>query len=289
MVQVARGVGVVGAEGGDVLCHSPQECQDAVLHHFRRREAVEAPVVHRRQAQPVFALQGEFIVQLQLESQVGDGVCRQYRVPWVVQVWAEAQLQARDPLLGGHGALAGVELHAHHPEVPDHRLQPSTKCCSVWAWMRPLLASPGGRRRCSWARSRGSRRSACSRSFRGCPVGRRTACGLAVSACVPWRCAVGLRCGGRQEVNDLRRQGEVEQDEVECAVRGAVEGLAGVEGEDIVGPSPLELPLRHEQEGRGIGAREGLLLPIANHAASREHLRDALGAGAREQLHVQLA
>ena len=35
---------------------------------------------------------------------------------------AEAQLQARDPLRGGHGALAGVELHAHHPQVRGHRL-----------------------------------------------------------------------------------------------------------------------------------------------------------------------
>ena len=31
------------------------------------------------------------------------------------------------------------------------------------------------------------------------------------------------------------------------------------------------------------------LLPIADHAVSREHLRDPLGEGAREQLHVQLA
>ena len=37
-------------------------------------------------------------------------------------MWAEAQLQARDPLGGGHGALAGLELHAHHPEVHGHRL-----------------------------------------------------------------------------------------------------------------------------------------------------------------------
>ena len=52
-----------------------------------------------------------------------------------------------------------------------------------------------------------------------------------------------------QEVNDLRRHGEVAQDEVECDVQGGVEGLAGVKGEDVVGPSPLELPLRHEQGG----------------------------------------
>ena len=58
VVQVVRGVRVVDNEGGDVLCHSPWDCQDDVLHHFRRREGVEIPVVHRRQAQPVFALQG---------------------------------------------------------------------------------------------------------------------------------------------------------------------------------------------------------------------------------------
>ena len=38
------------------------------------------------------------------------------------QVGTEAQLQARDPLCGGHGASAGVELHAHHPHVRGHRL-----------------------------------------------------------------------------------------------------------------------------------------------------------------------
>ena len=37
-------------------------------------------------------------------------------------VGTEAQLQARDPLCGDHGALAGVELHAHHPQVRGHRL-----------------------------------------------------------------------------------------------------------------------------------------------------------------------
>ena len=92
-----------------------------------------------------------------------------------------------------------------------------------------------------------------------------------------------------QEFNDLRRHGEVAQDEVECAVRGGVEGLAGVDREDVVGSSPLELPLRHEQGGGGVGAGEGPLLPIADHAVSREHLRDPLGEGAREELHVQLA
>ena len=36
------------------------------------------------------------------------------------------------------------------------------------------------------------------------------------------------------------------QDDGECAVQGGVEGLAGVNREDVVGPSPLELQLRHE-------------------------------------------
>ena len=79
-------------------------------------------MVHLRQAQAVFALQGELPVRLQLESQVGDGVSRRHPVPWVSQVGTEAQLQARDPLRGGHGALAGDELHAHHPQVRGHRL-----------------------------------------------------------------------------------------------------------------------------------------------------------------------
>ena len=79
-------------------------------------------MVHRRQAPQVLALQGKLPVRLQLESQVGDGVRRWYPVPWVFQVGTEVQLQARDPLRGGHGALAGVELHAHDPQVRGHRL-----------------------------------------------------------------------------------------------------------------------------------------------------------------------
>ena len=70
----------------------------------------------------MLALQGELPVRLQLESQVGDGVRRWYPVPWVFEVGTEAQLQARDPLRGGHDALAAVELHAHHPQVRGHRL-----------------------------------------------------------------------------------------------------------------------------------------------------------------------
>ena len=41
--------------------------------------------------------------------------------------------------------------------------------------------------------------------------------------------------------------------------------------------------------GGGIGAGEGPLLPVSDHSLSREHPRDALGEGGREQLHVQLA
>ena len=118
---MARDVGVVRDEGGFILRQPPQGRQNDVLHHFWRR-GVEAPVVHRRPAQPVFALQGEAPVWLQLESQVGGGVRRRYPVPWVFQVWTEAQLQARNPLRVGHGALAGVEPHAHHLEVRGHRL-----------------------------------------------------------------------------------------------------------------------------------------------------------------------
>ena len=72
-------------------------------------------------------------------------------------------------------------------------------------------------------------------------------------------------------------------------MRGGVEGLAGVEGEDVVGPPPLELPLRHEQGRGGVGAGEGPLLPVADHSVPCEHFHDALGEGPREQLHVQLA
>ena len=70
----------------------------------------------------MLALQGELPVRLQLESQVGNRVRRWYPVPWVFQVGTEAQLQARDPLRGGHGAVARVELHAHHPQVRGYRL-----------------------------------------------------------------------------------------------------------------------------------------------------------------------
>ena len=109
-------------KGAKYCVRPPEDGQDDILHHFRWRDCVKAPVVHRRHVQPVFALQGELPVRLQLESQVGEGVRRWYPVPWVIQVGTEAQLQARDPLRGGHGTLAGVELHAHHPQVRGHRL-----------------------------------------------------------------------------------------------------------------------------------------------------------------------
>ena len=70
-------------------------------------------------------------------------------------------------------------------------------------------------------------------------------------------------------------------------MRGGVEGLASVEGEEVVGPSLMGLPLRHEQGGGGVGARGGPLLPVADHSVLCEHFCDALGEGAREQLHVQ--
>ena len=100
----------------------------------------------------------------------------------------------------------------------------------------------------------------------------------------------GARVEEEQEVNDVRRHGEVAQDEVGGRRCGAVsKALRASKGEDVVGPSPLELPLRHEQRGACVGAREGPLLPVADHPVPCEHLRDALGEGAREQLHVQLA
>ena len=57
----------------------------------------------------------------------------------------------------------------------------------------------------------------------------------------------GCRVEEQQEFNDCRRHGEVVQDEVQSGMRGGVKGVAGVEGEDVVGLPLLELPLRHEQ------------------------------------------
>ena len=56
-----------------------------------------------------------------------------------------------------------------------------------------------------------------------------------------------------------------------------------------MGLSRLELLLRHEQSGACVGAREGPLLPVADHSVPCEHFCDALGEGGREQLHGQLA
>ena len=53
---------------------------------------------------------------------------------------------------------------------------------------------------------------------------------------------------------------------------GRVEGLEGVKAEDVVGPSLLQLSLRHERGVAGIGAAEGPLLPVAEHTVSRNHL-----------------
>ena len=102
-------------------------------------------------------------------------------------------------------------------------------------------------------------------------------------------CAVAMRSLAtcveeKQEVNDRRQHREVAQDEMERTVQDGVEGLAGVEGQDVVG-----LSLRYEQGGASVGAGEGPLLPVADNAVSREHLRDPLDEGAGEQLHVQLA
>ena len=72
-------------------------------------------------------------------------------------------------------------------------------------------------------------------------------------------------------------------------MQGGIEGFAGVGGEAVVGPSPLELQLRHEQGRPNVAAGEGPLLPVADHSVPCEHYRDALAEGAREQLHVQLA
>ena len=81
-------------------------------------------MVHRRQAQAVFALQGELPVRLQLESQVGDGVRRRHPVPWVFQVVTEAQLQAQDPPRG----LSSMPIIPRYTATAS---TPSTKCCSV--------------------------------------------------------------------------------------------------------------------------------------------------------------
>ena len=132
VVQVARGVGVVGDEVGDVLCHPLEDRQDDVQHHFRWREGVEAPVVHRCQAQPVLALQGELPVRLQLESQVGDGVRRCYPVPW--SRWG--QRRSCRPGTPSVVAMAHLRRLSSMPIIPRYAATastPLTKFCSVWA------------------------------------------------------------------------------------------------------------------------------------------------------------
>ena len=149
-------------------------------------------MVHCRQAQAVFALQGELPVRLQLESQVGDGVRRRHPVPWVFQVGTEAQLQARDPLRGGHGALAGVQLHAHHPQVRGHRLCALDEVLQrvghyqqiVYVGLDEATFGLSGRTRTVPLGPeqvlQGERVQ--QGGFRGCPAGRRAACGRAMSA-----------------------------------------------------------------------------------------------------------
>ena len=130
MVQVARGVRVVSDEGGNILGHPPQ---DDVLHPFGRRKGVEAPVVYRRQAQPVLALQGEFPVRLQLESQVGDGVRRRYRVPWIFQVGARRKCRPGTPSVVATAQLRCLSSMPIIPRYAATASRLSMKCCSVWA------------------------------------------------------------------------------------------------------------------------------------------------------------
>ena len=103
-------------------------------------EGVEAPVVHRRQAQPMVALQGEFPVGLQLKAQVGDGVRRRYPVPRVFQVGAEAQVHAGDSLCV---AMAHWRVLTSMPIILRYAAtasKPLTNCCSVWATTsRPFI------------------------------------------------------------------------------------------------------------------------------------------------------
>ena len=53
---------------------------------------------------------------------------------------------------------------------------------------------------------------------------------------------------------------------MERALRGGVEGLAVVKGEDLVWLPLFELPLRHEQGTAGVGTGGGLLRPVADQA-----------------------
>ena len=220
-------------------------------------------------------------VRLQLESQVGDGVRRWYPLPWVFEFGTEAQLQAWDPLCGGHGTLAGGELHAHHPQVCGHRLHaPDEVLQHVGHYQQVVYV--------------GLDEAPFGLSRRAQTVPRRPELGLqeervqqgALGVALPDTAQYvdglfepvgcdnaqpGARVEEESEVDDLRRHREVAQDEVEGAVRGGVESLG------------------HEQWGAAVGAGKGPLLPVADHSVPCEHFVDALGEGAREQLHVQLA
>ena len=203
-------------------------------------------MVHRRQAQAVFALQRELPVRLQLESQVGDAVRRRHPVPWVFQVGTEAQLQARDPLRGGRGALAGVELHAHHPQVGSHRLHALDQVLQrvghyhqvVYVGLDEAPFGLSGRTQAVLlVPEQGLQEVRIQQgAFRvALPDAAQHVDGL----CKPMRgddTQPGARVEEEREVDDLWRHEEVAYDEVEGAVRGGVEGLAGVEGEDVVSP-----------------------------------------------------
>ena len=156
--------------------------------------------------------------------------------------------------------------------------------------MRPRSASPGGRRRFPLGPEQGLEGERVQQRAFG--VALPDAAQHMDGLCQPLRgddAQSGTRVEEEQDIHDLWRHGEVAQDEVEGAVRGGVEGLAGVEDDDVVGSSSLEVPLRHEDGSAGVGAREGPLLQVADHSVPCEHFRDALGEEAREQLHVQLA
>ena len=178
-------------------------------------------------------------------------------MPWAFQVATEAQLQARDPLRCGHGALAGVELHANHPQVRGHRLHALDEMLQHVGHYQEVVnvgldeAPFGLSRRAQAVPLRPEQGLQEERVQQG-------ALGVTLPDAAqhvdkqrwPVRggdAQPGARVEEEQEVDDLRRHREVAQDEVEGAVRGGVEGPAGVEGENVVEPSTLELPLRHEQ------------------------------------------
>ena len=189
----------------------------------------------------------------------------------------EAQLQAWDPLRGGHGALAGVELHAHHPRVRGHRLHALAEVLQHVGHYQQVvyvgldeapLGLSGRTQKVPLGPEQGLQEERVQQGAFG--VAMPDAAQHVDRLCQPVRgddAQPGARVEERQEVDDLRRHGEVALDELEGAVRGGVVGLVGVEGEDVVGPSPLKLPLRHEQGRAGVGAGEGPLSPVADHVS----------------------